>query len=312
MLYVLQLTLPFFAIIGIGAFCRRIGFIEASAGSLMARFAFYVALPPFLFMKVAAAPVEQMLNLGFVIRYEIGTFVIFVGAALIGGMLFRLAGSERAIFGLNAAYSNYGYIGVPLVIMAFGEAAAVPSALILLADSIMLVVLTAAFAALTPSVKLLTSLKNTLLALLQNPLLISVVGGFFWALFSLPIPVVIENLFTMLAGAAAPAALFALGITLAGQSLSSGLPEVMCLSLFKLIVHPLLLAVLFLGWPGIDPLWVQVAILAGCLPIAANVYAMSEYYRAYTGRTAAAILLSTVVASASVPAVLFWLFTLYP
>ena len=312
MLYVLQLTLPFFAIIGIGAFCRRIGFIESSAGSLMARFAFYVALPPFLFMKVAAAPVEQMLNLGFVIRYEIGTFVIFVGAALIGGMLFRLAGSERAIFGLNAAYSNYGYIGVPLVIMAFGEAAAVPSALILLADSIMLVVLTAAFAALTPSVKLLTSLKNTLLALLQNPLLISVVGGFFWALFSLPIPVVIENLFTMLAGAAAPAALFALGITLAGQSLSSGLPEVMCLSLFKLIVHPLLLAVLFLGWPGIDPLWVQVAILAGCLPIAANVYAMSEYYRAYTGRTAAAILLSTVVASASVPAVLFWLFTLYP
>ena len=312
MLYVLQLTLPFFAIIGIGAFCRRIGFIEASAGSLMARFAFYVALPPFLFMKVAAAPVEQMLNLGFVIRYEIGTFVIFVGAALIGGMLFRLAGSERAIFGLNAAYSNYGYIGVPLVIMAFGEAAAVPSALILLADSIMLVVLTAGFAALTPSVKLLTSLKNTLLALLQNPLLISVVGGFFWALFSLPTPVVIENLFTMLAGAAAPAALFALGITLAGQSLSSGLPEVMCLSLFKLIVHPLLLAVLFLGWPGIDPLWVQVAILAGCLPIAANVYAMSEYYRAYTGRTAAAILLSTVVASASVPAVLFWLFTLYP
>ena len=312
MLYVLQLTLPFFAIIGIGAFCRRIGFIESSAGSLMARFAFYVALPPFLFMKVAAAPVEQMLNLGFVIRYEIGTFVIFVGAALIGGMLFRLAGSERAIFGLNAAYSNYGYIGVPLVIMAFGEAAAVPSALILLADSIMLVVLTAGFAALTPSVKLLTSLKNTLLALLQNPLLISVVGGFFWALFSLPIPVVIENLFTMLAGAAAPAALFALGITLAGQSLSSGLPEVMCLSLFKLIVHPLLLAVLFLGWPGIDPLWVQVAILAGCLPIAANVYAMSEYYRAYTGRTAAAILLSTVVASASVPAVLFWLFTLYP
>ena len=198
MLYVLQLTLPFFAIIGIGAFCRRIGFIEASAGSLMARFAFYVALPPFLFMKVAAAPVEQMLNLG---------FVIFVGAALIGGMLFRLAGSERAIFGLNAAYSNYGYIGVPLVIMAFGEAAAVPSALILLADSIMLVVLTAGFAALTPSVKLLTSLKNTSLALLQNPLLISVVGGFFWALFSLPVLVVIENLFTMLAGAAAPAAL---------------------------------------------------------------------------------------------------------
>ena len=313
---VLQLTLPFFAIIGLGAFCRRIRFVEAEAGRMMARFAFYIALPPFLFLSVAAAPVEQMLNPGFILRYELGTFIIFVGSALIGGSLFRLQTTERAIFGLNAAYSNYGYIGVPLVILAFGEAAAIPSALILLADSIVLVALTAGFAAINPSVKLTQALATTLLNLTRNPLLISVIGGFIWSVLGLPLPVVLGNTMQMLAGAAAPSALFALGITLAGQKLSSNMPEVLFLSLAKLAIHPLLLAGLFLLWPETgsvtDPVWIQVAILAGCLPIAANVYAMSEYYSAYTGRTAAAILVSTVIASATVPLILYGLFQLFP
>ena len=308
---VLQLTLPFFAIIAIGAFCRRINFIGAEAGSIMARFAFYIALPPFLFLSVASAPVEQMLNPGFVLRYELGTIIIFVGGALIGGSLFRLKGSERAILGLNAAYSNYGYIGLPLVILAFGEAAAIPSALILLADSIVLVALTAGFAAMNPEVKLSRSLGNTLLDLTRNPLLISVIGGFIWSALNLPLPIVLDNTLKMLAGAAAPSALFALGITLAGQRLSSAMPEVLFLSLTKLAIHPLLVAGLFLFWPGTDPIWIQVAILAACLPIAANVYAMSEYYGAYTGRTAAAIMVSTIIASATVPIILFSLFQIF-
>lgn len=308
---VLQLTLPFFAIIAIGAFCRRINFIGAEAGSIIARFAFYIALPPFLFLSVASAPVEQMLNPGFVLRYELGTIIIFVGGALIGGSLFRLKGSERAILGLNAAYSNYGYIGLPLVILAFGEAAAIPSALILLADSIVLVALTAGFAAMNPEVKLSRSLGNTLLDLTRNPLLISVIGGFIWSALNLPLPIVLDNTLKMLAGAAAPSALFALGITLAGQRLSSAMPEVLFLSLTKLAIHPLLVAGLFLFWPGTDPIWIQVAILAACLPIAANVYAMSEYYGAYTGRTAAAIMVSTIIASATVPIILFSLFRIF-
>ena len=309
---VLQLTLPFFAIIGLGAFCKQIGFVEADAGKMMARFAFYIALPPFLFLSVASAPIQDMLNPGFVLRYELGTFIIFVGSAILGGSLFKLKSSERAIFGLNAAYSNYGYIGVPLVILAFGEAAAIPSALILLADSIVLVALTAGFAALNPSVKLVQALGITLLNLTRNPLLISVVGGFIWSALDLPLPIVLHNTFKMLAGAAAPSALFALGITLAGQKLSSAMPEVLFLSLAKLAIHPLLVAALFLFWPGTDPLWIQVAILAACLPIAANVYAMSEYYSAYTGRTAASIMVSTIIASATVPAILFGLFRLFP
>ena len=44
--------------------------------------------------------------------------------------------------GLNAAYPNYGYIGIPMCIIAFGVEASLPLGLILLADTIVLLSIT--------------------------------------------------------------------------------------------------------------------------------------------------------------------------
>ena len=314
MLTVLSLTIPFFAIILIGAIGRKTGMFTAEAGRIMAKFAFFIALPPMLFLKVSAAPVSELLNLGFVIRHELATILVFCLAAIVGGHLLKLTRTERAIFGLNSAYSNYGYIGLPLSFMAFGDAAALPSALILFANSITLVLLTALFAALKTNDEagqdFASALKSTLLSLCRNPLLLSVVAGFLFALSGLSLPVIPDRIFQMLAGAAAPSALFALGISLAGERLSDSRNEVAFLSLFKLILFPATVAGLFLLWPdqGLDKVWVQVAILSSCLPIAANVFAMAEFYNAYSGRTATAIMLSTICASITVPVVLYLIF----
>ena len=112
----------------------------------------------------------------------------------------------------------------------------------------------------------------------------------------------------MLAGAAAPAALFALGITLYGSNLRQAKIEIGLLTFLKLVVHPVLVAVLFIAWPGMDPIWVQTAILSAALPIAANVFAMSQYYQSYGEKTAGAIMLTTIIASITTPAVLFLLY----
>ena len=69
------------------------------------------------------------------------------------------------------------------------------------------------------------------------------------------------------------------------------------------------MAALFIGTPGMDKIWVQTAILSAALPIAANVFAMSQYYQTYSERTAGAIMLSTILASITTPAILYLLFT---
>jgi predicted permease len=108
---------------------------------------FMSRLPPYMFLKVSASEPSSILNWGFVWRYESGTIIMYLTAAAIGYWLFRLKRLESGIFGLNVAYPNYGYMGIPLAILAFGDAAALPMALILFADTIVLLALTSCFVA---------------------------------------------------------------------------------------------------------------------------------------------------------------------
>ncbi len=88
---------------------------------------------------------SKMLNWGFVWRYELSTLIIFLSGAFIGSILFRLSTRESGIFGLASAYPNYGYMGVPLAIMIFGAEATIPMAVILIADTLILLALVAVF-----------------------------------------------------------------------------------------------------------------------------------------------------------------------
>jgi predicted permease len=73
-------------------------------------------------------------------------------------------------------------------------------------------------------------------------------------------------------------------------------------------VHPLLVSGLFILIPGQGDVWIKVAIPSACLPVAANVFMLSQVYGAYSGRTASTILISTLMATLTVPIFLYMLF----
>ena len=307
MLDVLNISIPFFALIFLGFGAHAIGFIDVAGARTMSKFAFYVTLPPFMFLKITASDPAAILNWGFIWRYESSTILIYLTAALIAQLLFRLGRLESGIFGLNVAYPNYGYMGIPLAILAFGDEAALPMALILFADTIVLLTLTACFVSGNEGGPV-AAIKRISFTMIANPLVIAVLAGLLFSASGLILPKIPQQFGTLLAGAAAPVALFALGATLFGQPVRAAAAEVSAISLLKLILHPLLVALFFLGLPGQEPIWVKVAILSSCLPVAANVFMLANHYGAYTGRTASAILMSTALASATVPVILYWLF----
>ena len=148
--------------------------------------------------------------------------------------------------------------------------------------------------------------------MLRNPLLLAVLAGLGFSASGFQLAIMPEQFLKMLAGAAAPSALFALGISLVGQPIRAAVPELTAISLLKLIVHPTMIAAIFLLWPSpqpIEPLWIQLAVLFASLPIAANVFALSQFYNVYIGRTATAIMITTICASVTVPVGLFLLIT---
>ena len=306
---VLSLTIPFFALIFLGMICRRVGFVGPADARTLSRFAFFVAMPVMVFVKIGAGNALEILNWGFIWRYELATAIIFVGAAFLARPLFRLTRLEGGMFGLNAAYPNYGYIGVPLAILAFGDAAALPMAVILALDTVVLLVLTGYFVAAEGGA-LGQTVWRALKTVSRNPLLISAVLGLAFAATGLSLPPILNVLLTMLSDAAPPTALFALGATVYGQPIRRAFGELSAISLARLVIHPLMVAGFFLLLPGVDPLWVKTAILTACLPIAANAFVMSDHYGGYAGQTASAVFITTIIASATVPATLYLLFLL--
>ena len=310
MLDVLSITIPFFAIILCGSLARLRGWFSEESGRTLSRFAFFVVLPPFMFIAITSIDVTALFHIGFVLRYELVTITMFFIAGIFATFVIRLTPEQRGLFCLNTAYPNYGYIGVPLAILAFGQQAAAPISLILVCDTITLLVMTTIMSHDAATGHLGRALRDTIISMLRNPLLLTVLVGLGFSASGLQLAALPEQFLKMLAGAAAPTALFALGITLVGQPIRAALTELATISLIKLMIHPALIAAAFLLWPSsqpIDPLWIQLAVLFASLPIAANVFALSQFYNVYTGRTATAIMITTICASITVPVTLFLL-----
>lgn len=310
---ILALTIPFFGIILLGSLTRLKGWFSAADGRMISRYVFFVVLPPFMFVAITARPLNDIFNPEFTLRYELVTLTLFGLAFIVGRYLLKLSRKEASLFSLNASYPNYGYIGVPLALLAFGDDAAVPMAVILVVNNAVLVLLVALFITDETSGGTGSTFVKTMASLVKNPLLMSVVVAMGFSASGLTMPEMPALFLDLLAGAAAPTALFALGIALVGQPVRAAWGELGALALFKLFMHPLMMALVFLGWPAIgpypfDPLWIKIALIFSCLPVAANVFNLAEFYGVYSGRTATSIMLSTLIASVSVPAMMYMIF----
>ena len=297
---VLNLTIPMFSLIGIGYLLRRIQFMSEQDGTVLSKFAFYILLPPLMFTSILSGDASRSLNINFIFSYEIITISIFVLTYLLG-VLIKLKTMEKAIFGLNAAYPNYGYIGVPLCILAFGAEAAIPLALILLADTFVLLT-TLIFYKLTETRK--TSLRELSKEIIQrfiyNPLMMSVFVAFIFSTVDIKIVTAIDRTLSIVAASATAVALIALGVSLNVTSIKNQKSVLFFITIIKLIVHPILIFIVFQFQNGIDSMWVKTAIVCASLPVAANVFVLANYYKTFANESAAAITITTIVSSITV------------
>ena len=303
---VLNLTIPMFSLIGIGYLLKRVHFMSENDGAVLSKFAFYILLPPLMFTSILSGDASKSLNINFILSYEIITISIFVLTYLLG-LLFKLKTMEKAIFGLNAAYPNYGYIGVPLCILAFGTNAAIPLALILLADTFVLLT-TLIFYKLTENRK--TSLQELSKEIVQrfiyNPLMMSVFVAFIFSIADIKIVTAIDRTLSIVAASATAVALIALGVSLNVSSVKNQKSVLFFITVIKLIVHPILIFIVFQFQTGIDPIWVKTAIVCASLPVAANVFVLANYYKNFESESAAAITITTIVSSITVTIVLLY------
>jgi hypothetical protein len=293
---ILDVVLPFFAVILCGWAAFRVGVVDATTIRGLNAFVFWFALPSLLVGKVGAAPVDRLFDPGFLIVYFGPALVIYFLVLDYGRLLRREDTPTAALRALAAIFPNSGYMGIPLLIAAFGPEAALASVLALLLDQFVSIPMTVAMVeAGSGRGGFLDTLGRTLRGVVGNPLVVAVALGSALALGGLTLPGPLAGFTGFLAAAASPCALFALGTSLAAVPARGAVGEVLLVTSVRLVGHPLLvwLAATFVH-PVPEPV-LRGALVTAALPTAATVFVMAQ--RADRFPASATIVLVTHAAS---------------
>ena len=219
----------------------------------------------------------------------------FVLAMLAGKLLGRLSLREATLAGLSGAYGNIGYMGPGLALAVLGAKAAAPTALIFCCDSIFLFSIVPLLVELSdrdhPSIP--HALGVVLRQIVTNPLIMAACAGALVAALHIHLPVVLDNMILFLQNAAAPTALFVLGVTVALRSFDRVPWEVPGVVAVKLLIHPLAAFGLMLLFGPFAKPWTATAVLMASLPPALNVFVIARQNDAWIKPASVAVLLGT-------------------
>lgn len=303
---ILTVALPIFVLIFSGYGAGRFRLLNEPSVVGLNGFVFYFALPALLFVKMTEAPIHEAFDWRFLAAYLGGSFIVFTITMLLGRTLFGHGLAVLGVQGLAATFPNIGYMGLPLVITAFGEAATLPAVLIVAFDvGITLSVAIAIVEAGRGRGGRWGQVARTVgVGLARNPLVLSISAGALLSVSGISLHPSVKAFGDLLGGAALPCALFALGASLVGNPVTAGMSEVTLLVGLKLAAHPLAVWLLVTYVFTLDPVWATVAVIDAALPSAANVFVLARQYGVYVDRASAAVLISTLISVITVSALL--------
>lgn len=223
-------------------------------------------------------------------------------------MLGRLSLREATLAGLSGGYGNIGYMGPGLALAVLGSKAAAPTALIFCCDSIFLFTIVPLLIELSdcdhPSVP--HAFGVVLRQILLNPLIMSACAGALVAALHLQLPVALDRTLVFLQNAAAPTALFVLGVTVALRPFRRVPWEVPGVIAVKLLVHPMAAFALMLAFGPFAQPWAATAVLMASLPPALNVFVIARQNEAWIEAASVAVLLGTFASVVTLTSVM-WL-----
>lgn len=302
MLASLLIVLPVFGLIGLGYCARWSKLLRETTGEGLSDYVFVLAVPSLLFRTLARAEIPPTQPWGYWIAYFAGLGVVWALAMLIASRVFGRKGPELVVSGFSAAQSNTVFVGVPMILKAYGDAGAVPLGM-LLAVHLPVTMTIATLLAEGRS----ASIPALIRRLFSHPIIIGIILGAVLRPVTGQIPQPVWTIVDLIADSAVPCALVSLGIAMRRYGLESGIGLPMVLSTLKLGLHPLLVYLLATKVFDMPVHWSGVAVLFAACPCGINAYLFAERYRQGVADASSAISLSTLLSLFTTAAWLTWL-----
>lgn len=309
---ILITVVPVFVLIGLGYGAARFKLIEGAGAIGLSRFVFLFAIPALLFRT------SMKVDMGNAAPWSLwGAFfgaaaVVWILAIWVSPRVPSLQPVGGAAGAISSSFGNLVMMGIPLSFAHWGEEAVIPAALIVAIHAPthwFFATLRAEWALRgekTGSGSIGGMLKELVVSLAQNPIVVALFLGLSWGATGLGLNPVVGRTITLLGQAGVPAALFALGLSLAAYGLKGHLRGLSTILILKMAVFPAVAAVLAFKAFDLPPLWAGVVVLFACLPPGANAYLFATRYNVSIAPVSGAIGIGTFLALFSVSFVL-WL-----
>jgi malonate transporter and related proteins len=305
-----NLLAPFFGLIGLGFFCGKVVKQPEAGLAWMQFFIIYVALPCLFYQLIADKPLDELTNWPFVTATTLATFSAFA-ISLAAGWRHTKDLAQSVMQGVAGSYSNVGYMGPPLIVAALGQAATPPVVLIFVFDTLLLFSLVPLLMSVSGVEKLSfgATIRKIIWRVVTHPFNIATAFAVTASYLHLELPSALAQIVTWLSGAAAPCALFILGVTVAMRPLIRIPGEVPVLVIIKLILHPVIAWLLLSAIGDFGETWTYAAIVMAALPPALNIFVISTQYNVGVERASACVLIGTVASMFTLTALLYFIKT---
>jgi malonate transporter and related proteins len=307
---ILESVVPLFAVICLGYFGGKAGYLGEAGIRGLGAFVFNFAIPPYVFRLMAATDLGAITEWSFLGGYLGAQMLVFATGAAIGRLIFGMRIAETTIQAFGSAFSNGVMLALPLLLWLYGAAGGVPALLIITLDVIVFSSVTVLLEIGRGGTHGMTAGRIVLQAarsVCVNPIIVGTVLGILYSLSGLALPAVVDKTVAFIGQAAAPSALFALGATLSLRRVSGSLAPAGAMIACKLLLHPAL-ALLAFGWLlELGPSWRNAGVIFAACPVGLNVYVFAQHYQAGIETASSAILISTALAMLTITALLLLL-----
>lgn len=302
LIYSLNATIPVFLVILIGYFLKHAGMLNDGFVKTSNKFNFKVTLPALLFVDLSTTDIIAEFDVKYVFYCAIVTVIAFAGL-WIGAKLFV---RDKAITGefVQACYrSSAAVLGVAFIQNIYGDSGMAPVMIIgcvPLYNVFAVLVLTFE----NGSVKGRGQIRNAVVNIAKNPIIIGIALGVIASLIRLDMPAVFDKTIDMIAKISTPLALIAIGAGFEGRKAVAKIKPTAVTTVIKLVVLPALFLPLAVKMGFRDQELIALIIMLGS-PTTPSAYIMSKNMGHEGVLTSSAIVTTTLLSSLTLT---FWIF----
>lgn len=293
LIFSINVVLPMFLIMCLGVFLRKINIFDDKFLKPANSFAFKVLLPTLLFYNIYSTDLSYSFN-GKLVIFAVAIVLITIALLFIIVPRFEKDNRNRGVIIQGLFRSNFVLFGIPLCTNIFGDVSTGITSMLIA----VVVPMYNFFAVIVLDIysKDKIEIKNTIISIMKNPMIVGSLLGIIFSLLNIQLPSSLEKTIYDISKIATPLALMLLGGEFRIGKLYKNIKHVLVVCFGKLVLIPVVVfsIAILLGFRGVE-LGALLAMVAS--PVAVSSFIMAQYYNSNDELAGQIVFVSTTLSA---------------